>query len=291
MTAAAAGPVCTVVIRLDGPMQAWSRANRTHGGGGRRPTQDHPTKTGVIGLIANALGRDRADPIDDLTALTYAARTDRGGTIEVDYHTAGGGDYPLLPTEVNFTPSLTRAAKKLPDGTRPTRGLLGADYGAPKSVTQTPGQPTAAPTGNRPTILSQDHYLADAAFTVALTGDDTLIRSIADALQRPARHLYLGRRSYPPTGPVLISITGHTDPTSALLAAPTADRADTGPRPIWSETIPGPAVPDQPLNYATRLVGPRREGRTTTPTAPSAAATTTAADRIDHFAAPHKDHR
>lgn len=287
MTAAAAGPVSTVVIRLDGPMQAWSRANRTHGGGGRRPTQDHPTKTGVIGLIANALGRDRTDPIDDLTVLTYAARADRSGTLEVDYHTAGGGDYPLLPTEVNFTPSLTRAAKKLPDGTRPTRGLLGADYGAPKSVTQTPGQPTA-PTGNRPTVLSQDHYLADAAFTAALTGNSGVIHTIADALQRPARHLYLGRRSYPPTGPTLIGVTDHTDPVDALLATPTADRADPGPRPIWSETIPGPAVPDQPLNYATRIVGPRREGRSTTQTATP---TTTAADRIDYFTAPHEDHR
>jgi CRISPR system Cascade subunit CasD len=42
----------------------------------------------VIGLLCAALGRDRAEPIDDLAALRMGVRVDRPGTLLRDYHTA-----------------------------------------------------------------------------------------------------------------------------------------------------------------------------------------------------------
>src|ERR1700712_1573639 len=87
-----------VYLRLEGPMQSWGNhargANRAH-----RTTHSRPTKSGVIGMVANALGRDFADCIDDLTALEFGVRADVPGRLEVDYHTAGDGTFPLFPAE------------------------------------------------------------------------------------------------------------------------------------------------------------------------------------------------
>jgi len=58
--------------------------------GNDRPSLDVPTKSGVIGLVAGALGIDR-DEVAPLAALhaafALAVRVDRRGTPGVDYHT------------------------------------------------------------------------------------------------------------------------------------------------------------------------------------------------------------
>ena len=61
--------------------QAWATEARTK----VRGTQPHPTKSGVLGLVANALGRTWADPIDDLVALRFGVRLDRPGVLGTDY--------------------------------------------------------------------------------------------------------------------------------------------------------------------------------------------------------------
>jgi CRISPR system Cascade subunit CasD len=74
-------------------MQSWGTRSRFQ----ERDTERTPTKSGVIGVLASALGRDRDQPIDDLAALDFAVRADREGTLRRDYHTvldvaqAGGG--------------------------------------------------------------------------------------------------------------------------------------------------------------------------------------------------------
>jgi CRISPR system Cascade subunit CasD len=54
-----------------------------------RDTLLEPTKSGVLGLVGAALGRDRAAPIDDLARLAMGVRVDREGLRRRDYHTAG----------------------------------------------------------------------------------------------------------------------------------------------------------------------------------------------------------
>jgi CRISPR system Cascade subunit CasD len=83
----------TLLLKLIAPMQSWGvQSNFTH-----RDTGFEPSKSGVIGLICAALGRDRSEKIDDLAALTMGVRVDRQGTVLKDYHTAkdvmraGGG--------------------------------------------------------------------------------------------------------------------------------------------------------------------------------------------------------
>ncbi len=78
-----------LVLRLAGPMQAWGVQSRFT----ERDTDRHPSKSGVIGLVCAALGRDREEPVEDLAALQMGLRIDRPGVFSRDYHTVGGGDF------------------------------------------------------------------------------------------------------------------------------------------------------------------------------------------------------
>ncbi len=76
----------TLLLRLVGPMQSWGTTSRFD----ERDTQLEPSKSGVLGLLCAALGRDRADPVDDLAALRMGVRVDREGLLMRDYQTATG---------------------------------------------------------------------------------------------------------------------------------------------------------------------------------------------------------
>lgn len=76
----------TLLLRLQGPMQSWGTTSRFD----ERDTQLEPSKSGVLGLVCAALGRDRTAPIDDLAALRMGVRVDREGVPMRDYQTATG---------------------------------------------------------------------------------------------------------------------------------------------------------------------------------------------------------
>src|SRR5690606_42030899 len=78
--------MATLLLRLVGPMQSWGTTSRFD----ERETLHEPSKSGVIGLICAALGRDRQEPIDDLCALRMGVRVDREGVLMRDYVTATG---------------------------------------------------------------------------------------------------------------------------------------------------------------------------------------------------------
>lgn len=85
----------TLVLRLAGPMQSWGESSRF----ARRATEQVPTKSGVVGLLAAARGLRRTDPLEDLLSLTFGVRVDQPGRVERDFHTArtvdGSGAFPL----------------------------------------------------------------------------------------------------------------------------------------------------------------------------------------------------
>lgn len=74
----------SLIIKLEGPMQSWG----TEANFDVRPTEQFPTKSGVIGLISAALGRSRVDSVDDLAALKMTVRIDQQGKVERDFQTA-----------------------------------------------------------------------------------------------------------------------------------------------------------------------------------------------------------
>lgn len=150
-----------LLLRLAGPLQSWGYRSRFSD----RDTGLEPTKSGVVGLLCCALGRDRSESPADLAALKLHARVDRQGSLLSDFHTAGGGMF---------------------------RGST--DYFAPKS---------SGGRGSNP-VVTERHYLMDASFLVALEGDEGLLARLEAAVADPAWPLALGRRSCPPSEPVLV---------------------------------------------------------------------------------------
>ncbi len=73
-----------LLLRLSAPMQSWGVQSRF----GVRDSGLEPSKSGVIGLIAAALGRPRSADIRDFANLRMGVRVDREGTLLRDYHTA-----------------------------------------------------------------------------------------------------------------------------------------------------------------------------------------------------------
>jgi CRISPR system Cascade subunit CasD len=82
-------------------MQSWGTRSRFDD----RDTEAEPSKSGVLGLCAAALGLDRAEPVAHLSALVFGVRVDRPGVLMHDYHTA-----QLYPGERKAVTSLTRRA-------------------------------------------------------------------------------------------------------------------------------------------------------------------------------------
>ena len=160
-----------LILILDGPLQSWGG---TAPFWSERPTETMPTLSGIAGLIANALGHNRGDPlIDGLADAELHVRADRPGKRIVDYHTVGG------------TP--------------------GTQGGVPRTNKGKYGKPS------KHAILTSRHYLADAAFTVHWTPSHNLdIEEVAAALRCPRRPLYLGRRSCPPALAPLLAVTSLT---------------------------------------------------------------------------------
>lgn len=78
--------MATLLLRLQGLLQSWGTSSRFD----ERETQLEPSKSGVLGLVCAALGRDRRDPIDDLAALKMGVRVDQEGLLMRDFQTATG---------------------------------------------------------------------------------------------------------------------------------------------------------------------------------------------------------
>ena len=153
----------TLLLRLAAPLQAWGADSKFE----IRKTNREPTKSGVIGLLAAALGlrRDADQAVQQLNGLRYGVRVDREGKLLVDYHTAG-----------NPTPDAVKQARKT-------------------------GKKVDAP------YVTHRHYLSDAVFLVGLESeDDVLLCRLQQALTNPAFPLFLGRRSCPPTLPLCLGI-------------------------------------------------------------------------------------
>ena len=74
----------TLLLRFAGPMQSWGSDSRFD----VRKTNREPTKSGVIGFMASALGMRRDEPLDRLDALSFGLRVDREGVLLCDLHTA-----------------------------------------------------------------------------------------------------------------------------------------------------------------------------------------------------------
>ncbi len=67
----------TLLLRLAGPLQAWGTESRFN----TRQTGPLPSKSGVIGLLAAALGLSRDADLSALRELRFGVRTDQSGEL------------------------------------------------------------------------------------------------------------------------------------------------------------------------------------------------------------------
>ena len=137
----------TLLLRLAAPLQSWGGDCKFE----IRKTQRAPTKSGVIGLLAAALGwkRDNDEGLIRLNTLKFGVRIDRQGQNIVDYQSVHG----------------------------------------------------------EKTYITYRHYLSDAVFLAGLESEDIgFLYEMENALKNPIFPLFLGRRSCPPTLPIVIGI-------------------------------------------------------------------------------------
>ncbi|KAF0119380.1 MAG: CRISPR-associated protein [Rhodospirillaceae bacterium] len=188
-----------LIFRLYGPLATWGDIAV----GERRAGFSRPGKSAALGIVAAALGIERADKDrQDRLAGGYgfAVRIDAPGQSLRDYHTA-------------------QTARR-----SDIKKLLKAD---PRPLTRKRLLSVEDPE----TILSQRDYLADALATVALWSraeapyDLVVIR---EALLHPRFALYLGRKSCPPALPLAPQVIENDDLSEALnaYAPPTIEAFD-----------------------------------------------------------------
>lgn len=74
----------TLLLQLIAPMQSWGVQSLY----GHRDSGLEPSKSGVVGLLCAALGRDRSESVSDLAALRMGVRVDREGKLRKDFQKA-----------------------------------------------------------------------------------------------------------------------------------------------------------------------------------------------------------
>lgn len=138
----------TLLLRLAAPLQAWGVDSKFD----TRMTGREPSKSGVIGMLAAALGirRDDTQALQELSRLCFGVRVEREGRLLNDFHMAHAANT---------------------------------------------------------SYVTHRYYLNDAVFLCGLeSADRQLLERCADALTHPAYPLFLGRRSCPPTLPLVLGI-------------------------------------------------------------------------------------
>jgi CRISPR system Cascade subunit CasD len=153
--------MAVLLLRLSAPLQSWGVSSKFD----TRDTGREPTKSGVIGMIAAAMGyrRFETDKIAKLNRLKFAVLVEKEGDFLKDYQT--------VCTE---------------DGWQKKKNH--------KSL------------GSSDTYTTERFYLADASFTVGLEDEKEELIKIENALKTPYFPLYLGRRSCPPCGKIVLGI-------------------------------------------------------------------------------------
>ncbi len=164
-----------LVLRLEGPLLAFGDVAVDE----RRPTLELPTTSMLTGLFANALGFDHREPERHQRLqerLRFAARADLPGRLLRDDQTA------RLRRNDRLWTTWGRAQRR------------------------TGGGKTWDETGWG-TVQRKRFYRADALVTVVATllpaDEPPTLDRLRAALERPERPLFLGRKSCPPSRPLL----------------------------------------------------------------------------------------
>lgn len=157
----------SIYLRLSSPLQSWAGLAIT---GNIVRTQPFPTRSGLQGLVAGALGAQRDLWPEWLNEIEFWIRQDKKPRIVDDFHT------------INPRPESNEFRRRL---------LLaqGMKARGQKAVTFTPDAQGGTSVVNRT-------YLSDGEFLVRVTCQRHT-NDLEDALSSPAFATYLGRKAFP----------------------------------------------------------------------------------------------
>ncbi len=192
--------MATLLLRLAAPLQSWGSSSKFE----IRTTEKMPTKSGVVGMLAAALGLRRDADLARLNALKFGVRADREGEDITDFHMAHS---------------------------------------------------------EKSSYVTYRHYLCDAVFLAGLEGEEELLKELEVALQNPQFPLFLGRRSCPPTLPVVMGIRNLPLETALRKEAPLTEKHENLLRiQIETDNSDAGMIQDMPISFnpARRVYGYRR---------------------------------
>ncbi|WP_166787001.1 type I-E CRISPR-associated protein Cas5/CasD [Cryobacterium sinapicolor] len=185
----------SLLLRFAAPQQSWGSTELSD-----RNSEPLPTRSGVVGMLAAALGAARGDWPAWLWATDIWVRVDRKGGLSSDFHTVG-----LAATSVQDIRSRHRQV---------TGGRGKADFIVPL------GSGTKWTLGGG-TMVTNRQYLADAEFLVAISHVDVdRVAELAHATRNPVFMTYLGRKAFAPTFPFHLGVR-EGDPRAILAVLPT----------------------------------------------------------------------
>lgn len=190
----------TLLIRLAAPLQSWGSNSKFE----IRTTEKMPTKSGVVGVLAAALGLKRDADLSELNRLRFGVRADREGEDITDFHMAHS---------------------------------------------------------EKSSYVTYRHYLCDAVFLAGIEGEGVFLEKLENALKNPRFPLFLGRRSCPPTLPIVVGIRNVPLETALREEAPLAEKHESMMRIQIETTRPGAGVmQDVPVSFnpGRRVYGYRR---------------------------------
>lgn len=197
----------SLALLLDAPMQAWGHSSRFE----RRTTALHPTRSGVFGLLAAALGIDKHADDESARLARYA---------------------PLRVTTVTLPRLISRSRQ-------PALPIVRLeDYHTVTGIRRASGK-----VDEDATVQTYRHYLLDARFGVLIEGPAELLAELAAALRDPVWGVWLGRKCCLPAAPLLAAGPAPADEVwSALLR-----RAGyTGDEPLTRFDHVRECPPDEP---------------------------------------------
>ncbi len=184
--------MATLMLRLAAPLQAWGSNSKFN----IRTTEREPTKSGVIGMIAAAMGIKRNEEstiFKELVNLRFGVRVEKEGILLKDFHMVHE---------------------------------------------------------KKDSHLTERYYLSDAVFLVAIESNDiNLLKNIEDAIKNPVYPLFLGRRSCPPTLPIVLGIRNNKL-IDALKNEPSLTKQTNSKRIIYESSKDGVLIQDVPISFS-----------------------------------------
>ncbi len=217
---------------LESPMQSWGVASRYQ----QRATEAFPTKSGILGMLAAAIGIDKeteneADQLAPLASLRFSVFQIKPALVQrlTDYHTVGGGWKELYDIDPKSIYKLSV----------PSKAKDGAMFG---------------------TVQTYRTYLTDAQFVAILEGDETVLTQCQAALLNPVWGIWFGRKCCIPSSPLLPTIGSDKESAVQTLLAHLAKNSGkefeinllTAPGQL-EQSGEGAGYPsDQPISFKSR---------------------------------------